>query len=441
MRVMEELSAEELVDRSGATAEQLRRLGELGIITPTPQGRYRRSDIQRIRVVEALAEAGFAPEQLGQLIAAGAYDLDWASVVFPEPTAQLTTTLEQATAATRLPEDLAGRLYDAWELPRPQPGQALRADEDELLRLAAPALAAFGRDETSLLAMHRQLGESLRRLAESQVRLFHTHVEQQLGAEGEPDRAWTDDLNQVAAWLMASLERAVVLLYRRHFEHYVLDVTVLRAEAALERAGLARRRPERPPAIAFLDLSGYTTLTEERGDRAAAELAARLVEIVHELAHRHGGRPVKLLGDGVCSTSPIRQRGSCAAWSSSSACRSSAFRGPAWGWTAARWCSRTATTSAERSTSRPGSATTPDPEKSSSARRSPPLPAILKLSATNPLGPSPSRGSPPPSPSTPPPAPTDPAAPRRRARGAHWPAPAALWPTPAARRAGRHPGP
>jgi adenylate cyclase len=299
MRVMEELSVEELVDRSGATAEQLRRLGELGIITPTPEGRYRRSDIQRIRVVEALAEAGFAPEQLGQLIAVGAYDLDWASVVFPEPTAQLTTTLEQATAATGLPEDLAGRLYDAWELPRPQPGQALRADEDELLQLAAPALAAFGRDETSLLAMHRQLGESLRRLAESQVRVFHTHVEQQLGAEGEPDRAWTDDLNQVAAWLMASLERVVVLLYRRHFEHYVLDVTVVRAEAALERAGLARRRPDRPPAIAFLDLSGYTKLTEEHGDRAAAELAARLVEIVHELAHRHGGRPVKLLGDGV----------------------------------------------------------------------------------------------------------------------------------------------
>jgi len=80
---MEELSVEELVDRSAATAEQLRRLGELGIITPTPEGRYRHSDIQRTRVVEALAEAGFAPDQLGQLIAVGAYDLDWASVVFP----------------------------------------------------------------------------------------------------------------------------------------------------------------------------------------------------------------------------------------------------------------------------------------------------------------------------------------------------------------------
>jgi adenylate cyclase len=299
MRVMNDLSGEELADGSGATVQQLRRLVDLGIITPTPEGRYRRSDIQRIRVVDALADAGFAPEHLGELIAAGAYNLDWASVVFPEPTAQMTTTLEQTAAATGLAQGLVGRLYDAWELPRPQPGQALRADDDELLRLAVPALEAFGRDETALLGAARQLGDSLRRLAESQVRLFHAHVEERLGAEGHPDHAWSDDLNQVAASLIASLERTVVVLYRRHFEHYVLDVTVLRAETSLERAGLAQRRPVRPPAIAFLDLTGYTKLTEERGDQAAAELATRLIEIVHELAHRHGGRPVKLLGDGV----------------------------------------------------------------------------------------------------------------------------------------------
>ena len=113
---MDELSGEELAHRSGAAAERLGRLVELGIITPTPQGGYRRSDIQRIRVVDALAEAGFAPEHLGQLIATGAYSLDWASVLFPEPTAQLTTTLEQTVAATGLPEDLAARLFDAWEL-------------------------------------------------------------------------------------------------------------------------------------------------------------------------------------------------------------------------------------------------------------------------------------------------------------------------------------
>jgi adenylate cyclase len=309
MRVMDELSGEELADRSGVTAEQLRRLVELGIIASTPQGRFRPSDIQRIRVVDTLAEAGFAPEQLSELIATGAYDLDWASVVFPQPTAQLTTTLEETAAATGLPEELAARLFDAWELPRPQPGQALRADDDELLQLAGPALEGFGNDETALLGAARQLGDRLRGLAESQVRLFHTHVEEQLGAQGHLDHSWTDDLNQVAASMMASLERTLLLLYRRHFEHYVLDVTVLRAEAALERAGLARRRPVRPPAIAFLDLTGYTKLTEERGDRAAAELAGRLVEIVHEFAHRCGGRPVKQLGDGVMFHFPAPAQG------------------------------------------------------------------------------------------------------------------------------------
>jgi class 3 adenylate cyclase len=139
--------------------------------------------------------------------------------------------------------------------------------------------------------------------------------------------------------MMASLERTLVLLYRRHLEHYVLDVTVLRAEAALERARLARRRPVRPPAIAFLDLTGYTKLTEERGDRAAAELAGRLVEIVHEFAHRRGGRPVKVLGDGVMFHFRSRPRASGADgnwWM--------VFRGSAC--TAARWSSRTATTSA-----------------------------------------------------------------------------------------------
>jgi DNA-binding transcriptional MerR regulator len=166
MRVMDELSGEELAVRSGVTAQQLRRLVKLGIITPTPRGRFRPSDIQRVRVVDTLAEAGFAPEQLSQLIATGAYDLDWASVVFPEPTAQLTTTLEETAAATGLPKALAARLFDAWELPRPQPGQALRADDDERLQLAVPALEGFGHDETVLLGAARQLGDRLRGLAD-----------------------------------------------------------------------------------------------------------------------------------------------------------------------------------------------------------------------------------------------------------------------------------
>jgi adenylate cyclase len=66
----------------------------------------------------------------------------------------------------------------------------------------------------------------------------------------------------------------------------------------LERAGLFRRA-HRPPAICFLDITGYTRLTEERGDEAAADLAARLAGLVRRSSQQYGGRPVKWLGDGV----------------------------------------------------------------------------------------------------------------------------------------------
>jgi adenylate cyclase len=66
----------------------------------------------------------------------------------------------------------------------------------------------------------------------------------------------------------------------------------------LEQAGLYRRL-ERPPAVCFLDITGYTRLTEERGDKAAADLAARLAGLVRRSAQEHRGTPVKWLGDGV----------------------------------------------------------------------------------------------------------------------------------------------
>ena len=49
----------------------------------------------------------------------------------------------------------------------------------------------------------------------------------------------------------------------------------------------------------FLDLVGYTRLTEERGDAAAAALAESLAVLVDRSARAHGGVPVKWLGDGV----------------------------------------------------------------------------------------------------------------------------------------------
>ena len=51
--------------------------------------------------------------------------------------------------------------------------------------------------------------------------------------------------------------------------------------------------------MCFVDLVGYTRLTEERGDQAAAGLAETLALLVGRSAREYGGVPVKWLGDGV----------------------------------------------------------------------------------------------------------------------------------------------
>ena len=61
-------------------------------------------------------------------------------------------------------------------------------------------------------------------------------------------------------------------------------------EKMLAAAGL-HSRLERPPAMCFLDITGYTRLTQERGDAAAAELAEQLGRLVQRTSvARRAGR-------------------------------------------------------------------------------------------------------------------------------------------------------
>ena len=71
-----------------------------------------------------------------------------------------------------------------------------------------------------------------------------------------------------------------------------------RRRSQLTDAGFMRTSDQHP-AICFLDITGYTRLTQERGDAAAAELADELARLVQRTSVKHGGRPIKWLGDGV----------------------------------------------------------------------------------------------------------------------------------------------
>jgi class 3 adenylate cyclase len=70
-------------------------------------------------------------------------------------------------------------------------------------------------------------------------------------------------------------------------------------EAQMARHGKVAILSDRSPGIAFVDLSGFTQMTEEQGDDASIWLANQLVSEAEIATAAHGTKIVKLLGDGV----------------------------------------------------------------------------------------------------------------------------------------------
>jgi adenylate cyclase len=86
-------------------------------------------------------------------------------------------------------------------------------------------------------------------------------------------------------------------IYNRHRQHIWSDNSIRRGKAGLERAGLYNPISV-TPAVCFVDRTGFTRLTEELGDEAAARLATTLATFVDDISRQHDGRPVRWLGDG-----------------------------------------------------------------------------------------------------------------------------------------------
>ena len=62
------------------------------------------------------------------------------------------------------------------------------------------------------------------------------------------------------------------------------------------------------PTFVFVDLAGYTTLTEMRGDHAAACVADEFQHTMGGLCREHGAWKVKSMGDGVMIWAPDAAR-------------------------------------------------------------------------------------------------------------------------------------
>ena len=279
------------------TPQVVDRLVELGILTPSEGGTpFRLADVYRIRLVLACERAGLPVEAIGQAIAAEKLSLSYMDLPNYRWAALTPVTYRQLAGELELPLALVLDVVQAMGYARPHDEDRVREDDWDVFRLVRLGLTVLDRDAT--LRSARVYADAMRRIAEAEASLYDTYVVGRLLNQGMSYREAVDQANQFGAQISPMQEQFIVTMYRRMQERRWTEYTIEGIEEILEEMGLYHR-PERAPAFGFVDLAGYTRMTEEWGDQASARLVAALSEMVDTVARAHHGEPVKWLGDGV----------------------------------------------------------------------------------------------------------------------------------------------
>jgi adenylate cyclase len=297
---MNGLSASGLADLAGTTAAEVRRMVDLGILVARDGvDPFLDTDVQKVRLAVACEQAGLPMEGIAAAIGAGRLSFAFLEAApFRRWAVRSARTYRQVSEETGVPLDTLGAVLESMGFARMGADEPMREDELEVVPLLQLGLSRGIFDLAWLTRLGRAHVEGLRLIATAWGEAYQARFEQPVLASGGDQRTAMELAARLGVDFLPLVDPALLAIYRRQQELLWTEGLVERVEDELEAAGVLGR-PGRVPAMCFLDLAGYTRLTEEQGDAAAAALAETLAVLVNRSAREHGGVPVKWLGDGV----------------------------------------------------------------------------------------------------------------------------------------------
>ena len=287
---------QEVAERANVPEDFVRQLVAAGAL-PGEEGELELAGaVRRVRLLRSWTAAGLSVEMILTLVNRGALSLAFLDAPVMDLPERLDYSYEQLAADHGVPMSFLQALHQSLGFAPPEPGDRAGEDDVAMLEVARLFRGAGAADDATLrlLAVY---ADNLRRIAKAEADYYEANVERRLRAEGLDERQLIEIGTQLGGRVMGLLVRVLLMGYRRRRENVWTEHSINPVEEALEGSGLQQRVPQ-PPAICFVDLTGYTRLTEERGDEAAAQVAGRLVALVNDISRRRGGRPVRWLGDG-----------------------------------------------------------------------------------------------------------------------------------------------
>jgi hypothetical protein len=293
------LSKEELAVQADATEAEIDDLVDRRLIGgPGTDGLFDRGNVTRVRLIKALDRSGISVAALTTATAEKGLSFEFADRVVAEPVGLAHVTAAEACEACGIDDDLFRTLMLAIGVAVPEATQPIREDDLELVHIVAGARDQ-GLPVEAIVRTLRSFAISMHAVAEAERDLFRRTVEEPALAGGMSYTAMFAAAAAKRIPLQRLAYRAAFLLHRRLLEQLVYDNLICRFEEALGVSDAMRGHAAEHNAIVFVDLSGFTERTENRGDRDAAAIGSTLIEVAQTEAAIHRGNLVKPLGDGA----------------------------------------------------------------------------------------------------------------------------------------------
>jgi len=292
-----EYSRQEAAARAGVSPDLIGQLVELGIPSPAEGDLYSAGDVRRAAFLQSFAAAGISLEGLAKDMRNGDISLTFLdAATFDTFTTFTGTTFAELSTRTGVPVELLMVIREAIGGALPTPEDPVREDEMAIVPLIEAQVQVGVSHETIERAL-RATGDSAQRVVEVWADWFLREVIEPRTA-GKTGAQLTEMGIPLRERFVRLNDQARDAIFEAHAARTVTRNMIAQFEALLSSAGL-HSHLERPPAMCFLDITGYTRLTQEHGDAAAADLAEQLGRLVRRTSVKHGGRAVKWLGDGV----------------------------------------------------------------------------------------------------------------------------------------------
>jgi len=296
MAADERISLSEASRRSGVSASTLKRWAEEKIV-PVRRGRWTAAAAAQARVVARMRERGHSLDELKRAGREGRLAFGFVEDLFPSPEEQV--TVESVAAETGLEAELIERILVILGTPLGQE-RLLSPDDVRALRHCARVLAA-GFPLVAFLQLVRVYVQSMRRIADAEVRLFHLYVHEPLIRDALPELEIAEEMGELAADILPLAAPLTDYLHTRYLRYFTEQDVVGHMEADLDAA--ASQLGQVPVTLCFIDLTGFTRYTEEEGDLEALDVVENFVETV-EATLPPEATVVKTIGDEVMVVSP-----------------------------------------------------------------------------------------------------------------------------------------